>query len=224
MNSSMSNSQTPITVALVDDHTMFRKGMAHMINDEADMKVVVEASNGVELLDALAVLKSPPDVCILDVNMPKMNGQQTIVQLRKTYPDIKVLILSMIDHEHIIIEMLRQGAGGYMLKEYEPSEMKRAIRIINEEGYYYNSLVSGRMMSWFRKDGKPVEILTDRERDFLKWCVSDLVYKEIADKMNLNLRVVHSIRDQLFDKLRLNTRIGLVLYALRVGIADVNTI
>ncbi len=218
----MINVKNKITVALADDHTMFRKGLAHMINMEPDMEVVVEAGDGIELLKNIALLKSPPDLCILDVNMPKMDGRETIIHLRKEYPTVRVLILSMVDHEHILIEMLRQGAGGYLLKEDDPAEMKQAIRSIYEHKYYYSDLVSGRMINWIQKDNEAPGTISTREREFLKLCVSELVYKEIAVHMGVSTRAVHGYRDQLFQKLNLKTRVGLALYALKVGIAEVN--
>jgi DNA-binding NarL/FixJ family response regulator len=218
----MTNTKDKITLALADDHTMFRKGLAHLINIESDMEVVAEAGDGVDLLQKIAALKTPPDLCILDVNMPRMDGRETIMQLRKNYPTIRVLVLSMVDHEHILIEMLRQGAGGYLLKEDDPAEMKQAIRSIYEHKYYHSDLVSGRMINWIQKDSESPGTLSDREREFLRLCVSELVYKEIAVQMGVSTRAVHNYRDQLFQKLNLKSRIGLALYALKVGIAEVN--
>ena len=218
----MNDIKNKITIALADDHTMFRKGLAHLINMESDMEVVAEAGNGIELLENIAKLKLPPDLCILDVNMPKMDGREAIIHLRKEYPTIRVLVLSMADHEHILIEMLRQGAGGYLLKEDDPAEMKQAIRSIYKHKYYHSDLVSGRMINWIQKDGEASGTLSDREREFLRLCVSELVYKEIAVQMGVSTRAVHSYRDQLFQKLDLKSRIGLALYALKVGIAEVN--
>ena len=218
----MNDVKSKITIALADDHTMFRKGLAHLINVEPDMGVIVEAGDGIELLQKIATLKSPPDMCILDVNMPRMDGRETIVNLRKDYPTIKVLVLSMVDHEHILIEMLRQGAGGYLLKEDDPAEMMEAIRSIHNHRYYHSELVSGRMINWIQKDNESPGTLSDREREFLKLCVSELVYKEIAEQMGLSTRTVHNFRDQLFQKLNVKSRIGLALYALKVGIAEVN--
>ena len=120
----MTASENKITVALADDHTMFRKGLAQLINMELDMEVVAEAGDGIALLEKIASLKSPPNLCILDVNMPRMDGRETLIRLRKAYPTIGVLVLSMADQEYMLIEMLRQGAGGYLLKEDDPAEMR----------------------------------------------------------------------------------------------------
>ena len=218
----MTASENKITVALADDHTMFRKGLAQLINMEPDMEVVAEAGDGIALLEKIASLKSPPDLCILDVNMPRMDGRETLIRLRKAYPTIGVLVLSMADQEYMLIEMLRQGAGGYLLKEDDPSEMRQAIRSIYAHRYYYSDLISGRMISWIQKDTDATGTLSEREREFLKLCVSELVYKEIAAQMGVSIRAVHNYRDQLFQKLHIKSRIGLALYALKAGIATID--
>lgn len=208
-----------IRIALADDHTLFRKSLAHLLLEEADFEVVIEARSGNQLLAEIAQTRIVPDLCILDVNMPDGNGVETLRQLKESYPDVGVLILTMLDHEALILQMLRLGAGGFLLKEDEPEEMIRAVRSVVNDGFYHSELISDKMMRRV-KGGKEMlpETVSARERTFLELCVSELVYKEIATEMGVSLRTVHSYRDSLFEKLQIKSRTGLALFALRAGI------
>lgn len=216
------STKSPIRVALADDHTMFRKGILSLLNSAPEFQVVAEASNGLELIQLLAKLETLPDVCLLDINMPKMNGFDTLIALKKTYPDMKFLILTMFDHEFVILRMLRNGANGYLLKEDDPDELKRAIEYVYNRTFYHSELVSGRLISMVQKGVEYSHIqLTDNEQVFLEFCCSELTYKEIAEKMSLSVRTVEGYRDTLFEKLNIHSRTGLVIYAMKLGIANV---
>ena len=209
-----------IQIALADDHIILRKGLAELINDFEGMKIIIDVSNGEELISRMKTATPLPDVCILDINMPVMNGYDTARALKAQWPEVKILALSMYDNEFNIIRMLRSGAGGYVLKDAEPAELCKAIREIEAHDFYHSDLVTGRM---FRKLMQPVgnedEELSEKEIHFLGLCCSELTYKEIAEKMFLSPRTIDGYRDGLFQKLKIKSRTGLVMYALRAGIS-----
>lgn len=208
-----------IRIAIAEDYTLVRKGFMSILNSDEEFEVVADAPNGEELIAALERVKPPADVCLLDVNMPKMNGYETLMVLHEKYPDMRFLILTQLEHEYIVVRMLMAGASGYMLKTIEPSELKQAIKTIMEHPYYNNKLVDGRLVNLVQKGEEYKKIiLTKPEETFLKWCCSDLGYKQIADKMEINESAAIYYRKQLFDKLNVKSRTGLALYALKLGL------
>lgn len=214
------NSNVKIQVAIADDHTLLRKGLADLIDSFGPFEVMLEAGNGRELLDKLSGIVSLPDVCILDINMPELDGFGTLMQLRKKWPDIKVLALSMYNTEFTIIRMLRNGANGYLLKNCNPYEFKAALLEINDKGFYESGLIEKSILSKTLRD--ELVTITPKELEFLQLCCSELAYKEIADRMNVSPRTVEDHRDNLFRKLKLNTRTGLVMYAMKAGIIAID--
>jgi len=209
-----------IRVALADDHTMLRRGIISILNESSRFSVVADASNGRDLIEAIARLKVPPDVCLLDINMPHMNGYDTIKALRAKYKNMKFLVLTMLAHEFVIIKMLRLGANGYLLKEDDPNELKRAIESVYEKDFYHTELVNGHLISLVKSGVEYKKIvLNDQEQRFLELSCSEMTYKEIADIMKVSARTVESYRDMLFDKLNVKSRTGLAIYALKLGIA-----
>ncbi len=205
-----------IHIALVDDHAMFRKGIANLLAEFSDIKIEFDVSNGKELQ---RILPDNPeiDVLLMDINMPVLDGYTATKWVRVNYPLIKILALSMFDEDLAVIKMLKAGAGGYVLKESQPSELYRAITEIKEKGIYINEMVSGKMLRNFQTpEIKPDEFyLTDRELEFIKHCVSELTYKEIADLMKIAPRTVENYRENLFEKLAVKSRVGLVLFAIK---------
>jgi DNA-binding NarL/FixJ family response regulator len=201
-----------IRIAIVDDHTLFRNGVASLMSEFAELQVVFEAENGKQFQEALAK-RGLPDVVLMDINMPVMDGYEATAWLKKSYPNIKVLALSMFEDDLAVIKMIRSGACGYVLKESKPRELLEAIKTIYTKGVYINELVSGKLIRSVT-DEDDTEI-TKKELDFLKYCCSELTYKEIADKMNVSPRTVDNYREALFLKLNLRSRTGLVLYAIQ---------
>src|SRR6185437_12661120 len=206
-----------IRIALADDHGIVRKGISEIISTFGNFNVEIEASNGKELLTKIEATEDLPDICVLDVNMPGMNGYETLLKVKEKWPSIKVLVLTMFNNEYSIIKMLSGGANGYLLKNSDPKELKRALRHIYDYGYYFSEFVSARFFQALQKDNMLPNI-TDKEMEFLSLCCSELNYKEIASVMGLSVRTIEGYRNQLFEKLKLNTRIGLVMYALDIGI------
>lgn len=208
-----------IHIALADDHAMLRKGVAEMLSKFENMKVVAEAGNGKELMVQLEKVRPMPDVCIIDINMPEMNGYETASAIKKEYPHIRILALSMYDTELNIIKMLRNGANGYLLKDADPEELRHAINAVHTNGFYYSDIVTGRMLNILHDpDGKTNVDLNAKELQFLKFCSTELTYKEIADEMNLSARTIDGYREALFRKLNITTRTGLAMYAIKAGI------
>jgi len=201
-----------IAVAVVDDHTLFRSGLASLIEEFDEINMVFEAKNGIDFQEKLK--KSPTiQVVLMDINMPIMDGYSTTKWIKANYPTINVLALSMFEDEKAIIGMLKAGAGGYLLKESKPSELLHAIHTINEKGVYINELVSGRLLNALKQERQP--IFSDRELTFLQYCSTELTYKEIASEMNVSPRTVDNYRESLFAKLNIKSRTGLVVYGIK---------
>lgn len=213
------------TIVLADDHVLLRNGLAELVKSLGHT-VLFEANNGKELVSKLDA-SHLPDIVLLDINMPDMDGYETAQWLKEQHPDVKVLALSMYDNETAIIRMLKCGARGYILKDSEPAELKAALHALTDKGFYYSDLVSGKLMHAINKmedngDGlKSLMKLNERETDFLKYACTELTYKEIADKMFVSPRTIDGYRDALFEKLNMKTRVGLVMYAIKNGIVTV---
>jgi two-component system, NarL family, invasion response regulator UvrY len=213
------------TIALTDDHSLLRNGLAQLVTSLGHT-VLFEADNGVDFQKKLAA-KNLPELVLMDINMPEMDGYATTQWLKENHPDVKVLALSMYDNEASIIRMLKCGAKGYILKDSEPAELKTAIDAIISKGYYYSDLVSGKLINAINKiedggsDVHTLVNLNDRETDFLKYACTEMTYKEIADKMFVSPRTIDGYRDALFEKLQVKTRVGLVMYAIKNSIVTV---
>jgi DNA-binding NarL/FixJ family response regulator len=205
-----------ILIAIVDDHTLFRNGVAALMGEFDELEVVFEAENGQQMQQALAK-HSKPEVILMDINMPVMDGYASAKWIKQNYPQIKVLALSMFEDDKAVIQMIKCGAGGYVLKESRPLELLKAIKAIHEKGVYINEMVSGKLLrSVTGKDDLPD--LSKKELEFLQLCCSELTYKEIAGQMFVSPRTVDNYREALFLKLNLKSRSGLVLYAIQNGI------
>ncbi len=217
------NPTKKIQVAITDDHTLLRNALARLVNSFDGYSVLLEADNGKDLRNK--ILKNiVPDVVLLDINMPEMDGFETTLWLRKTYPYIKILALSMLSDEKTIIKMFRLGATGYLMKNTDAEELKKALDAVVSKNVYLSEYVSAKLVSGLHTDTeeniKPI-LLNEREREFLRWVCTELTYKEIAEKMNLSARTVDDYRQSLFNKLKVHSRVGLVMYAIRNGIVEV---
>lgn len=215
----MSNKKA--SVVLVDDHILFRKGMVELINKFEEFEVIWEASNGKEFAENLKLCPMP-EIVLLDIAMPEMNGFDTAMMIKKKHPAIRILVLSMFDEEDSIIKMIKIGVNGYILKDAEPNELIDALNEIRSKGYYYSDLVSNTMASMIKVGKEKVESvkLNDREIKFLELICTEATYKEIADIMNVSLRTVDGYRESLFEKLNVKNRVGLVIYAIKNGIVQ----
>jgi DNA-binding NarL/FixJ family response regulator len=207
------------TIALVDDHVMLRSGLANLIR-ELGYTVLFEASDGLDFIEKLKG-QEIPDLVLMDVNMPRMDGFETCAWLKEHHLAIKVLALSMFDDEDAIMRMIRNGARGYVLKDCEFGELRVAIDAVATKGFHYSEKVTGRLIhSIHQSDAKEseknlVNSLTTRELEFIKLAATDSTYKEIADQMHVSPRTVDGYRDDLFEKLDVKSRVGLVLFAVK---------
>lgn len=214
---------TPIV--LVDDHILLRNSLSALLKG-LGYEVLFEADNGKDFCEKLNP-KKLPQVVLLDINMPLMDGYETCKWLQKHYPDIKVLALSMYDQDNIIISMLRHGARGYILKDCDPMQLKCALYDVVHKGYHYSDLVNGKLMHAINQmgvaetDNTPIQLMTDREKEFLTYSCSELTYKEIADKMGISPRTIDGYRDSLFEKLHIKSRVGLALFAIKHKLVDI---
>jgi DNA-binding NarL/FixJ family response regulator len=207
------------TIVLADDHVLLRNGLASLVQSQG-YTVLFEADNGLDFIKKLNPAQLP-DIVLMDINMPEMDGYATTVWLKQHYPQVKVLALSMYDNEATVIRMLQSGAKGYILKDCDPSELQMAITSLLNKGFYYSELVSGKLVNAINKmetnakEINNVHNFTDKETEFLQFICTDLSYKEIADKMSLSPRTIDGYRDNLFFKLKIKTRVGLVIYAIK---------
>lgn len=219
----MSAALKKIQVGIVDDHSLLRKALAKLIDSFENYSVLFEGDNGKEI-KAKITQHIVPDIILLDVNMPDMDGYETVRWLHKNYPQIKVLALSMASDENTIIRMLRLGAKGYIMKNIEPEELKVALDSIMKKDFYLSEYISGKIISGLHKDlGNPEDpvILSDKEKEFLRLICSELTYKDIADKMFISPRTVDNYRNTLFEKLKVRTRVGLVMFAIKNGLVEI---
>lgn len=205
-----------IKVALVDDHAILRKSLAVLIGMLQDFVIVIEAGNGEEFIKQLQV-NEKPDIVLLDITMPIMDGVETARWIKENEPSIKVVALSMLNNDLVIIRMLKNGARGYLLKDSEPAELKSALLQVFEKGYYYNEYILPKMASYQTKEIpiKSSTTISENELVFLKWVCTELSYKEIANEMCLSPRTIDGYRDSLFQKLQVGTRVGLAIYAIK---------
>ena len=212
-----------MTVAVADDHSLLRNALAKLINTFENYSILFEADNGKELRNKI-LQNVVPDIVLLDVNMPEMDGFETTQWLHKTYPQVKVLALSMFSDEKTIIKMFRVGAKGYLLKNTDAEELKKALDSLVDKDVYLSDYVSGKLVSGLHEDmDKPDKeiILNEKEREFLRWTCSELSYKDIAAKMFVSPRTIDDYRQSLFNKLKVHSRVGLVMYAIKNGIVQV---
>ncbi len=207
------------TIVVVDDHVLIAKALQGIINNFAAFEVIYVCENGKDLIDKFESNCKIPDIILLDISMPIMDGFETVSWLKEHYPDIKVMALSMQGEEKSVIKMVSNGATGYLLKNAHPVELENALTKLNANGFFYPDWASKIIFSSLNKTKDNEIKISDREKEFLKYTVTELNYKEIADKMFCSPRTVESYRDQLCEKLELKTRVGLAVFAIKNGFA-----
>ncbi|MEI6583462.1 MAG: response regulator transcription factor [Chitinophagia bacterium] len=213
-------------VAVVDDHQLVRIGLVQMVQALPGWEVTIEAANGKDFIDQTNLL-SPPDIVLLDIRMPIMDGYETALWIRSHLPETRVLVVSMVSREPAIIRMLRLGVYGFITKESTQAELHQALIRIQQKQFHVNELVGNRIFHYFSENSTeqlPDEKndITDREFIFLRKCCSELTYRQIAKEMHVSPRTIDTYRDHLFEKLQVRTRVGLVIYALRTGLIEVD--
>jgi DNA-binding NarL/FixJ family response regulator len=212
-------------IAVVDDHTLFRKGLISLINVFPNFEVILEASNGKDFIQRLNP-EQLPEIVLMDISMPEMDGYATCEWLKSHYPEIKVLALSTMDAETAIIKMIRSGAKGYIVKDADLSELKLAFSELMTIGFFYNELVSRKVIhsiSRIVEDNDAVtalQKLSDNELTFLRLSCSEKTYQEIANEMFKSEKTIDGYRAELFKKLNVSSRVGMVMYAIKNGIVQ----
>jgi DNA-binding NarL/FixJ family response regulator len=209
------------TIGLVDDHQLFLKSLSLMLESFDKYEVVVEALNGKDLQDKMKGKKNIPEIMLVDVNMPVMNGVETAKWLSDNYPSIKIVALSMNADDNAIISMFRSGCCAYLLKDTHPNELEKALEDINNKGYYNADAGNINFRKLLMKVDEKEEIaLTEKEKIFLQHACSDFTYKKIASAMGLSERTIDGYREALFKKFNVQSRVGLCLEALRKDIVS----
>ncbi len=203
-----------IKVGLVDDHQLFLKSLSLMLHTLPDFEVVVEALDGRDLQQKLAAKKDLPDLVLIDVNMPVMNGMETAAWLRKNHPAMRLVALTMNDKEEVVLGMFKAGCCTYLLKDVSPAVLEKALHEVYAKGYYNAGTVVFNPARLVMKTEDKVSV-SPKEMLFLKLACSDLTYKQIAAEMGVTERTVDGYRESLFLKFGVQSRVGLCLEAIR---------
>ena len=213
-----------IKIAIADDYKIYRDGLKVGLSADDEMEVIMEADNGDDLIKSLE--STAPDVILMDLKMPIMDGMEATKLVRKKYPSIKVLVVTMYEDDKFIIHMMENGANGYLLKNAEPDEIKRSIHAVYENGYYFNDLVNKALLKKLvlRNNLKPsfnqnIE-LTERELQVLKLICEEKTAAEIGKEIFLSPRSVEGIRQRLIEKVGVRNTAGLVMFAIKNGIVE----
>jgi two-component system invasion response regulator UvrY len=213
--------KTPVKIGLVEDHVLIREALANIVNSFGDFFVSISANNGKEFIQQLNDENSP-EILLLDLNMPEMDGHATARWLAKKHPEIKILILTMYDAESLI-HLIKSGVRGFVKKDVSPAELKYALECVMKNEIYCSQTITGRLFNLMKNQGEKSSawgtiILSDNEIAFLKLVASELTYKEIAQEMRISPRTIDNYRDALFMKLNVRSRVGLAMYAVKTGI------
>lgn len=213
-----------IKIAIADDYKIYRDGLKVGLSADENMEVIFEADNGEELMKGLET--NSPDVIIMDLKMPIMDGMEATKEVRKKYPTIKVLVVTMYDDDKFIIHLMENGANGYLLKNTEPEEIRKSIYSVHENGYYFNDIVNKALLKKLvlKNNLKPsfnqnVE-LTERELEVLKLICEEKTAAEIAKDIFLSPRSVEGIRQRLIEKVGVRNTAGLVMFAVKNNMVD----
>lgn len=218
-----------IKIAIVDDHNLFRKGLAKLINAINDKRyfILFEAKSGKDMIDKLDK-KALPDIVIMDIEMQDMDGFESVSWLQNHYPDITILVVSMVESEEAIIRMLKLGVKGYLSKDIETEDLAAALKALVSKGYYYTDFVTGKLIHSLQSnnagaqpgEGRLMQAeiwhqLSEREREFIRYACQEMTYEEIAAKMFVSPKTVEGYREHVFRKTNVKNRVGLVVFAVR---------
>jgi len=208
-----------IKVVIADDHKLFRRGMCALLEDFGFVEVIGEAGNGVELLELLKKAVVLPEIVLLDLHMPEMDGVEAFAQIRKLFPAIKVIIITMEDDEHFILHLIRDGVNGYLLKNAEPEEVEKTILKVSELGFCFSEDLSSFVMQNLKIIEKAETIvkpeLTEREYQVLELICREKTTAEIAQKLNISVRTVDGHRLKITEKTGAKNVAGLIIMALK---------
>lgn len=213
-----------ISVALTDDHILLRDALGALIEKIPGYEVVFLAEHGKQMIEYIQN-GTVPDIMILDLNMPEMDGYQSASWLKHYHPSVYILVLTMFDSEIPLIRLLQEGVRGFLKKDIHPDELKTALQSLVKEGYYYPVQTAGKMANLFQVNKQQQRLyetkaLSQADIDFLKLACTDLTYKEIALELNISPKTIDGLRDNLFQRFEVKSRVGLAIYAVKNGIVS----
>ncbi|MET0464067.1 MAG: response regulator transcription factor [Chitinophagaceae bacterium] len=214
-----------LKISLVDDHNLFRKGLIKLINmanADHQYSILFEADNGKDLQEKM---KSPPfpDIILMDIDMPDMDGFEAVEWLKRTHAEIKVMVISMVEDEKSVLRMLRLGVKGFLNKDIEVEDMHNALKTISNNGIYFSEIATNVMNLELNGQNKIISgvALSENERIFLKYTATDLTYQQIADQMNLSVKTIDGYRESLFKRCNVKSRTTLAVWAIKQGIVQI---
>jgi len=211
------------TIAIVDDHILIANALKSIICNFNQFEVIHISENGINFQEKLKSKPIIPDVVLLDISMPIMDGFETALWVKENHPNILVMALSMQDDEQSLIKMIKNGAKGYMLKNAQPMQLVEGLNNLIEKGYFFPDWASSKILTSISENTINADLknnLSEREVEFLKHTTTEMTYKEISEKMFCSPRTIENYRDSLFEKLELKTRVGLAVYALKNGYGE----
>lgn len=211
---------TKTRIALVDDQKLFRGGLKMILSEREDFDVVFEANDGVQFFERLAF--EPVDIVVLDVEMPRMDGIETLKKLQELHPEVKVIMLTMHDNDRLINHLMQLGANGFLLKDENAEVVVKAVERVSAEGMFFRNYVSRALLKGSRESRRKEKMtgpdISDREMEVLSLICQEFTSKEIAEKLFISTRTVEGHRRNLQEKTGSRNLVGLVLYAVRNGI------
>jgi len=211
------------TIAIVDDHILIANALKSIISNFNQFEVIHISENGLDFQEKLKSKPILPNVVLLDISMPIMDGFETAKWIKENHPNILVMALSMQDDEQSLIKMIKNGAKGYMLKNTQPIQLEEGLKTIIDKGHFFPDWASSKLLTSISENtinGNLKVNLSDREIEFLKYSTSEMNYREISEKMFCSPRTIENYRDSLFEKLELKSRVGLAVYALKNGYSE----
>lgn len=215
-----------INIVVCDDHRLFRKGMSALLSDFDVIAEINEAGNGIELLQLLENIETKPDLVLLDINMPEMDGAEATKQLKKFYPDIRIIVLSMEDDTHMVSFLVNEGINGYLLKNADPDELEHAIKMVMKNDFYFSSSLSGAVLNSLSARNNAFRVIDElafstRELDILNLICNELTAAEIAEELSISARTVEGYKRKLLDKSKTKNMAGLVIFAIKNNLVNI---
>lgn len=211
-----------ILVAYADDHNMFRKLLVKHLESDDRIKVILQGTDGADLLAQISGSGILPDVCLIDINMPNMGGLELLCKIRKEWPSVKCIILTAFNDDTKIITMISHGANGYLIKNSDPEVVIMAIKEAYVNGCYYSDVANSRMFRMVLTQKIKVDTFSEIEIAIMKYCCTSLTYPEIANELGIGFRSLDAYREKLFSKLEINSRIGIAIAAIKLGFHSIN--
>lgn len=210
------------TIVIIDDHILIANALSSIISNFFQFEVLYTCENGFDFQEKVKT-KPVPDIVLLDISMPIMDGFETAKWIREMHPSVLVMALSMQEDEQSLIKMIKNGSKGYMLKNVHPLELENALNGLVRNGHFFPEWAASKVFTSIREDTIDASSklnLSEREIEFLTYTVTEMTYKEISEKMFCSPRTIENYRDSLFEKLELKSRVGLAVYALKNGYAE----